>query len=132
MRYVALLLALGLLAAPAHAELSGEQLFLACAGCHTLQPGEAHGVGPNLYGIAGQPAGSRPGFDYSPALVALGEDGNLTWSEGSLVGWILQAEAMAPGTWMLYNNILEAKEVQRLARYVLQASRDSAPAGESP
>jgi cytochrome c2 len=32
-------------------EASGEQLYLACQGCHSIAAGEPHRVGPNLYGM---------------------------------------------------------------------------------
>jgi cytochrome c len=101
--------------------LSGEQAFLACAGCHNLEAGAPHGVGPNLHGLAGRPAGSATGFAYSPALQAA----NLTWDAGTLTAWIVQTERLVPGTWMLYHNHLEAEEVARLVEYLLQPRRAS-------
>ena len=96
-------------------ELSGEDLFIACAGCHTLEKGAAHGVGPNLHGLAGRTAASAEGFAYSPAL----QPGNITWNEGTLTAWVMQTEGMVPGTWMLYHNHLKPDEVERLVRYIL-------------
>lgn len=95
--------------------LTGADLFIACEGCHTLAPGEPHGVGPNLHGIEGRAAGSVVGFAYSPALAGA----DITWNRGTLTGWILSAETMVPGTWMLYHNHLEAGEVERLVEYLL-------------
>ncbi len=98
--------------------LSGEQLFMACASCHSLQAGAAHRVGPNLHGLAGQRAGSRPGFTYSNALKRSG----IVWDEGSLLAFILESGRLVPGTWMVYHNVLTAEESQRLARYVIDSS----------
>lgn len=100
-------------------DLAGEQLFLACAGCHSLREGAPHKVGPNLHDIAGQPAGTLPGYAYSPALVAAGQEQGLVWDKGSLMAWVMQTEGMVPGTWMLYYNTLSAAEVQRLVDYIL-------------
>jgi cytochrome c len=96
--------------------LSGEQAFLACAGCHSLEAGAPHGVGPNLHGLAGRPAGSVEGFAYSPAMQA----STLTWEAGTLTAWIVQTERLMPGTWMLYHNHLEPEEVSRLVEYLLE------------
>jgi cytochrome c len=96
--------------------LGGEELFLACVACHSLEQGQAHRVGPNLFGIAGQAAASRPGYTYSEALKQSG----IVWNTGTLMAWVIQPEAMVPGTWMAYANYLDAAEVQRLVDYILE------------
>ncbi len=46
----------------------GKALFAAeCAACHSAQPGQ-NGVGPSLAGVYGRPAGTVPGYHFSPAL----------------------------------------------------------------
>ena len=108
---------IALLASPAWAgELSGEQAFVACQGCHSLDAEAGHAVGPNLAGLNGRKAGSADEFAYSPALKASG----IEWGEATLTGWILSAEGMVPGTWMLYHNHLEANEVESLVAYILR------------
>lgn len=87
--------ALALLPAVAQAgdPAAGEQEFRQCRSCHmvvspageTIQRGGR--VGPNLYGIIGQPAGAVDGFRYSDALVAAGQNG-LIWSEETFVAYI--------------------------------------------
>ena len=101
------------------ATLGGEELFvIACQGCHNISPGAAHRLGPNLYGIVGQAAASAEGFQYSGALA----QSDLTWTRANLGAWIVAAETMEPGTWMLYQNILEANEIAALVDYIEQAS----------
>ena len=101
---------------------SGEQLFIACQGCHGVAAGAPHGVGPNLHNFWDAAAASRPGFDYSPAL----REAGLTWNRGTLPGWILGTETLVPGTWMLYHNILEPGEVARLVDYLEQVTQADA------
>ncbi|MEM1412118.1 MAG: c-type cytochrome [Pseudomonadota bacterium] len=96
-------------------ELTGEQLFVSCAGCHSIEAGAPHGVGPNLHGLAGKPVASAEGFAYSPAL----QEADFSWDAGALTAWIVRTEAMVPGTWMLYHNHLEAEEVNRLVNWLL-------------
>lgn len=102
---------------------SGETLYLVCAGCHPIEGGAPHGVGPNLHGILDAPAASRPGYTYSEALVASG----LTWTPGLLRGFVLNAEAMVPGTWMAYRDVLTTDELDRLMEYIMAASSRPTP-----
>lgn len=95
--------------------LSGAELYVACEGCHTLEAGAPHGVGPNLYGIDGRPAGGADGYAYSPALAA----SDITWDRNTLTAFVLATESMVTGTWMLYHNHLTYDEVERLVDYLL-------------
>jgi cytochrome c len=60
---------------------AGEQVFKKCAACHTINPGGANGLGPNLHGIMGQPLAAKAGFAYSDALKSKG--GSWGWDEMS-------------------------------------------------
>ena len=65
---------------------AGAKIFRKCQACHTLEPGKTR-VGPSLYGVIGRPAGSVPGYNYSPALKAAGEKG-LVWSKDTVARWV--------------------------------------------
>lgn len=95
--------------------LTGEQLFAVCQACHNLSEGEPHKVGPNLYGLMGQPAASREGYVYSEALA----NSDIVWSKGLLLGWMLSAETMVPKTWMVYHNHLSVENTEKLVDYVI-------------
>ena len=96
-------------------DLTGEQLFIACQSCHSIEQGAAHKVGPNLYGLLGQPAASREGYNYSKAL----KESGIVWNKGLLLGWVLSAETMVPATWMVYHNHLSVEESEKLVDYLI-------------
>ena len=103
--------------------LTGEQVYMVCVGCHNIGKGEPHKVGPNLYGLRGKRAATAEGFTYSDALTKAGEEW-LVWEEGALMGFMVDSEAMVPGTWMLFHNTLSGTEVQAVADYILAQGAD--------
>ena len=58
----------------------------------------ANTVGPNLWGIAGARAATRPGYTYSAALKASG----IVWTPGQIDAFIARPSAKAPGTKMTF------------------------------
>jgi cytochrome c len=61
--------------------------------------GENKLQGPNLRGVIGRTAGTLPGFEYSPATIGAGR-GGLMWDEKTLDAYLVNPEAMIPGTMM--------------------------------
>lgn len=101
---IRLLLAALLLAAPVQAQdpaKRGQVLFLQCRSCHAVAAGEAHKVGPNLHGLFGAKAASRPGFAYSPALSASG----IVWSPQTLDRYLESPAKMVKGTRMAFAGV---------------------------
>lgn len=70
--------------------------FAACRACHSVLPGGKSGLGPNLKGVVGRPAGSLPGFNYSPAL----KGSKLTWDEKTLDEYLAGPTKKVPGSRM--------------------------------
>ena len=73
---------------------AGERAFNQCVACHVVKnaagdtlAGRNGRTGPNLYGVAGGPAGVAEGFRYSASLAAYGEAGNI-WDEESFVAYV--------------------------------------------
>lgn len=99
--------------------LPGEALFLACGGCHSLNPEDEFFVGPHLAGIVGREIAALADYAYSPALSAA----SFAWDRGVLFSWIVAGESLLPGTHMLYRNHLKPGEVYRLIDFLEQNGR---------
>ena len=72
--------------------------FGQCRACHTPEKDGRSGIGPNLWGIAGQPAAQVAGFNYSPAMKSSG----LTWDTATLDGFLKEPMKVVPGTKMAF------------------------------
>ena len=60
-------------------------------------------MGPNLYGIFGQKAGTAPGFAYSEAMLAA-RDRGLVWNEETIAEYIRHPDVFMPGTSMIISS----------------------------
>ena len=58
--------------------------FRKCAGCHKIEEGKKGGMGPNLWGIYGSPAGQVDGYRYSKWL----KESGIIWDRESLQAWL--------------------------------------------
>lgn len=97
------------------AEASGESLFSSmCAGCHQVRNGLAHGIGPDLNGIARRPVAAARGFPYSPALSAL----NGRWTDNRLDELLRSAQTLAPGTAMPDSLVPDSAARKAIVRYL--------------
>lgn len=70
--------------------------FARCAGCHSVDQGAAHKMGPNLFGVAGARAGTRAGYTYSDAMASSG----VTWTDAALDQFLAAPRDVVPGTKM--------------------------------
>jgi len=77
----------------------GEQVFKKCAACHNADKGGANALGPNLWGVLGEPIGKGAhGFAFSEALASKGG----TWDFANLSDWLANPKKFAPGTKMTF------------------------------
>ncbi|WP_232730234.1 c-type cytochrome [Novosphingobium kunmingense] len=97
---------------------AGEKSFAKCKACHTINPGGANGIGPNLAGVAGEAvATGRGGFAFSDALKTKGG----TWDDATLDAWLTNPKAFAPGTKMTFAGIADAQERANIIAYMKTA-----------
>jgi cytochrome c len=76
----------------------GQQVFNKCTACHNAEKGGANQLGPNLWGVLGEPIGQGRGFAFSDALAKKGG----TWNWDNLSEWLNSPKGFAPGTKMTF------------------------------
>src|SRR5690606_33223043 len=77
----------------------GKELFTnnACVTCHGVTPDDNSKVGPNLIGLIGRKAGSKPSLLGSENLKKYG----VVWDEKTLDEFLADPNAKVPGTAMV-------------------------------
>ena len=93
---------------------AGEKLFAKCTACHTINQGGANGIGPNIYGVVGEPIGQGRGFAWSSALS--GHGGN--WTYENLDAWLKSPKAFANGTKMSFAGLSKPEDRANIIAYL--------------
>jgi cytochrome c len=88
--------------------------FAQCRGCHTVTKGGASGVGPNLFGTFDAPAGSKPGYAYSPAM----KGARIRWDKGKLDAYLASPRALVPGTKMAIPGVKNPAQREAIVAYL--------------
>ena len=81
---------------------AGAKAVRRCTGCHTLDKGGKHRLGPNLWDLVDRPVASAEGYGYSAALKAKSGE---TWTYENLDAFLTRPKGWAPGTKMLFTGI---------------------------
>ncbi len=97
----------------------GRLIFLRCASCHAVAEGAAARIGPNLRGVVGRPAGSLPGYDYSPAM----RQAKLVWDPPTLDRWLTKPTSLVPGTAMGFAGLADAQDRAAVIAYLQTLSK---------
>ncbi len=107
----------------------GQSVFNKCAACHTVTQGGANGLGPNLWGVLGEPIGKGAGgFAFSDALSKKG--GNWDWD--SLNQWLKSPRAFAPGTKMTFAGLGSEQDRADVIAYLNSQSSSPLPLPAAP
>ncbi len=93
----------------------GRKLYLQCRACHSLKQNESHKVGPNLFGIFNQRAGTQEDFTYSPSLVS----SNLVWDQDNLDRWLEAPYELVPGNKMVFSGMNKSLDRTDLIAYLI-------------
>ncbi|PHS79481.1 MAG: hypothetical protein COB59_01400 [Rhodospirillaceae bacterium] len=91
----------------------GKKLAKKCTGCHTLNEGGKNRLGPNLYGILGQPAGKVKGYKYSKAMAS----SDIVWNNNNFTDFIEKPKKFLKGTKMGYAGLKKATKRADLLAY---------------
>ena len=100
---------------------AGEQVFKKCTACHNADKGGANALGPNLWGMMGEPIGKGHGFPFSPALSGVG--GNWNWD--TMSAWLTSPKKFAPGTKMTFAGLSNPQDRANVIAFL--NSRSDAP-----
>ncbi|HET9810229.1 MAG TPA: cytochrome c family protein [Sphingomicrobium sp.] len=106
----------------------GEQVFKKCAACHNADKGGANQLGPNLWGVLGEPIGKGRGFAFTDALASKGG----TWDWHTLSEWLKSPRSFAPGTKMTFAGLGDPQDRANVIAFLNQHSDHPLPLPEAP
>ena len=92
----------------------GELLFARCSGCHRVEDGNVHGIGPDLKGIFQRRIAAAKGYTYSEALKGVSG----TWTEKNLDAFLTNPQSFTPGTSMQIEGVRDPTERASLIAYL--------------
>jgi len=97
----------------------GADVFKKCGACHNAEKGGPNALGPNLWGVLGEPIGQGAhGFAFSDALKSKGG----TWDWQNLSDWLHSPKAFAPGTKMTFAGLSKPEDRANIIAYLNQHS----------
>ncbi|MCL6699216.1 cytochrome c family protein [Sphingomonas sp. NSE70-1] len=106
----------------------GQDVFKKCAACHNADKGGSNALGPNLWGILGEPVGKGHAFAFSDALA--GKGGNWDWA--NLSEWLANPKKFAPGTKMTFAGLSKPEDRANIIAYLNAQSDAPRPLPAAP
>jgi len=92
----------------------GAKLYKRCIACHTLEDGGRHKVGPNLWNIYGQKAGSKDGFKYSKVMAS----SDVIWTEETMDGYLTKPSTFMKGNRMSFVGLKKQTDRDAIQLYL--------------
>ena len=106
----------------------GEQVFKKCAACHNADKGGSNALGPNLWGMIGEPIGKGHGFAFTDALAGKGG----VWDWQSMSDWLHNPRKFAPGTKMTFAGLSKPEDRANVIAFLNQRSDAPQPLPAAP
>ena len=106
----------------------GQQVFNKCMACHNADKGGANQLGPNLWGVLGEPIGQGKGFAFSDALSKKGG----SWNWDNLSQWLTSPRNFAPGTKMTFAGLSNPEDRANVIAFLNQHSDAPKPIPAAP
>jgi cytochrome c len=106
----------------------GQQVFNKCMACHNADKGGPNQMGPNLWGVLGEPIGQGRGFAFSDALAKKGG----TWNWDNLSQWLTSPKAFAPGTKMTFAGLSNPQDRADIEAFLNSRSDSPLPLPKAP
>jgi cytochrome c len=94
---------------------NGRTQWFLCAACHQINNGTSHSVGPDLFHIFGNTAGSNATFPiYSQGL----KDTGIVWTAETIDTWITNPRNVVSATTMIFPGIADAEDRRDVIAYL--------------
>jgi cytochrome c len=106
----------------------GQQVFNKCMACHNADKGGPNQLGPNLWGVLGEPIGKGRGFAFTDALAKKGG----TWNWDNLSEWLNSPRTFAPGTKMTFAGLSNPQDRADVIEFLNQHSDSPLPLPKAP
>ncbi|HEX4554112.1 MAG TPA: c-type cytochrome [Xanthobacteraceae bacterium] len=97
--------------APAADVAHGQEVYRACAACHTEKP---DALGPSLKGVIGRKSAALDDFRYSNPM----RRANLVWDEANLRQFLADPQAKVAGTRMPFGGLGDPKDIDDVVGYL--------------
>jgi cytochrome c len=97
-----------------------------CQSCHNFEEGAGNKQGPGLYDVVGRVIGSYEGYNYSEAMAAHREAGDV-WSYEALDSFLLSPTSYVPGTKMNFAGVRNDQERANILAYLGSLSASPVP-----